>query len=66
MSCPHRAGCVLYPLFTLQASLKTWQIQYCDGEYAECSRYQFARDGRSVPSRMLPNGKVLPSLKPKE
>jgi len=58
--CPHQEGCRLYPLFSLSASLKTWQIRYCQSDYEECERYKLAKRGDPVPLYLLPNGKALP------
>jgi hypothetical protein len=58
--CPFAKGCRLYPMFLLQASLKTWQIRYCELNYVDCARYQIAKRGESVPLQLLPNGKMLP------
>jgi hypothetical protein len=54
-------GCKLYPLFLLRASLKTWQLRYCESNWSACERYQMARRGESVPLELLPNGKRLPT-----
>ena len=64
MSCPHTTGCTVYALFHLQASLKTWQIRYCDGDHGQCERFRLLQKAQAVPSQMLPNGKFLPVLKP--
>jgi hypothetical protein len=58
--CPHQESCKLYPLFLLSASLKTWQLRYCQADYAQCERYKMAKRGEAVPLYLLPNGKVLP------
>lgn len=65
-NCPHLEACKLYPLFKLQASLKTWQIRYCEADYTACQRYQVAKRGEPVPLQLLPNGKLLPSGKKPE
>ncbi len=64
--CPHVETCRLYPLFTLQASLKTWQLRYCQGNYGTCQRYRLAKRGEPVPLQLLPNGKMLPVAKKAE
>jgi hypothetical protein len=51
--------CELYPLFLLSASLKTWQIRYCEGDFASCERYRLVLCHELVPSNLLPNGKLL-------
>ena len=58
--------CSLYPLFLLQASLKTWQIRYCAGEFEKCERYRRVQQHQTVPANMLPNGKRLPAGKKNE
>jgi hypothetical protein len=59
--CPHTEGCKLYPLFLLQASLKTWQLRYCESNWAACERYKAAKRGEAVPLPLLPNGRMLPT-----
>ena len=58
--CPQMERCALYPLFQLRASLKTWQIRYCEGEFQKCERYRLVERHENVPANMLPNGKILP------
>lgn len=52
-------GCELFPLFNLEASLKTWQIRYCTADFSECARYQMAQRGERPPITLLPSGKLL-------
>lgn len=59
--CPHTETCRLYPLFLLQASLKTWQHRYCASNWSACERYKTAERGEAVPLNLLPNGRMLPS-----
>jgi hypothetical protein len=63
--CPYVEQCELYPLFRLRASLRTWQIRYCEAAYNECERYRLAERAEAMPSNLLPNGKLLP-LAPKK
>jgi hypothetical protein len=60
MACPHQHDCELFPLFNLRASLRTWQIRYCEADYSVCQRYQLAIQGERPPKQLLPNGKELP------
>lgn len=65
--CPMKGACKLFPLFSLRASLKTWQIRYCESSgHAECERYKRLRTGRDVAPELLPNGKHLPAVKRKD
>jgi hypothetical protein len=64
--CPFVDNCELYSLFRLRASLKTWQIRYCEASYQECRRYQLAERGEAMPPTLLPNGKRLPMAVKKE
>jgi hypothetical protein len=57
--CPHVRGCEMYELFHLKGALKVWQVNYCEGEYSRCARYQRACDGNRMPRNLLPNGKLL-------
>jgi hypothetical protein len=64
--CPFVENCELYSLFRLRASLKTWQIRYCEAAFQECQRYQLAERGEAMPPTLLPNGKSLPMASKKE
>ena len=60
MTCPNTFGCPLFPLFRLRASLRVWQIQFCDSDnHASCARFQLAAAGNRVPPNLLPNGRTL-------
>lgn len=59
MSCAHVSSCPLYALFTVKASLRVWQIHYCNGRFEDCARLKLAKAGEAVPSDLLPNGKRL-------
>lgn len=63
MACPYIDSCQLYPLFRLRASMKTWQIRYCQADFTSCERYRLSKDGRLVPPELLPNGMSLPAKK---
>lgn len=41
------------------AALRVWQSFYCEGVYARCERFRLHESGREVPSRLLPNGRLL-------
>jgi hypothetical protein len=58
-ACPHIESCVLRRSIGMQAALRVWQSFYCDGAYARCERYKLAASGAEVPSRLLPNGRLL-------
>jgi hypothetical protein len=66
VSCPHKKGCALFPIFTLTTTLKMWQIRYCDGDYDKCERYLRSTRGEAVADNLLPNGKLLAGLPRKE
>lgn len=57
--CSHIPSCELFARFGLTASLKVWQVFYCNGNFASCARYQSAIAGRPPPPNLLPNGKTL-------
>lgn len=61
--CPNVTRCSLYEEFNLAASLRTWQIRYCHGDFSVCERYKRSQGGDSVPARLLPNGQMLPEKK---
>lgn len=64
-ACPHCESCELFPLFSRPGFLRVWQINYCEGNYARCHRYQLALEGKAVPRTMLPNGESLAALNKK-
>jgi len=49
----------MYELFQLKGALRVWQINYCEGDYHRCARYQRAACGQAMPTNLLPNGKLL-------
>ena len=60
--CPHASTCVMFDAFKMQASLRLWQVSYCELDvhgHSRCERYKISAAGGSVPSNMLPNGKLL-------
>lgn len=63
MSCPYVETCELYPLFRLRASMKTWQIRYCESDHSVCERFRRSERGEPVPPELLPNGMTLPKPK---
>jgi hypothetical protein len=36
-----------------------WQSFYCESGYERCERFKLAHSGLDVPSRLLPNGRLL-------
>ena len=42
----------------MKEALKVWQSFYCDGCFTRCERFKLATAGISVPSRLLPNGRL--------
>jgi hypothetical protein len=57
--CIHMTDCEMFALFQLKSALRVWQINYCEGEFERCARYRRACDGATMPSNLLPNGKLL-------
>jgi hypothetical protein len=43
----------------MRAALQVWQSFYCEGQYARCERYKLHLSGQAVPTRLLPNGRLL-------
>jgi len=64
MACPNSEKCPLFPMFSLEATLKTWKLRYCDSDYSRCVRYQRASAGNRPPDNMLPNGELLRVRRP--
>ena len=59
MACPHMVTCPLYGQFRTQGFLRVWQVNYCEGAYQTCKRFQLSSEGQAVPDTMLPNGTDL-------
>lgn len=57
--CTHATSCEMYDLFQLKGALRVWQINYCEGDFQRCARFQRACDGGRIPKNLLPNGKLL-------
>lgn len=60
--CPHARSCPMFELFRMQASLRIWQLTYCELDeerHGRCERFRRATVGESVPSHLLPNGQLL-------
>jgi len=49
----------LFSLFTLNATMKLWRINYCDSHFDRCERFKLSTGGAKVPPDLLPNGKRL-------
>ena len=56
------AACPLFPLFSTQAFLRVWQMNYCESDFTRCARFKAAQRGETVRPTLLPNGKHLPVL----
>ena len=59
MACSHVTSCPLFSLFTMNATLKLWRINYCDSHFDRCERFKLSTGAAKVPPDMLPNGKRL-------
>lgn len=51
----------MFGLFQRSGTLGLWKINYCEGDYTVCARYERGLAGRAVPLTLLPNGRELPS-----
>jgi hypothetical protein len=58
-SCPQMTNCPMYGLFSLAGTLETWKTNYCTADYSRCERYVRNRQGRQVPTNLMPNGALL-------
>lgn len=58
-SCPNLEKCAMFPLFSLEASLRVWQNHYCQKDFASCERYKKMGAGRTVPDNLLPDGQMI-------
>lgn len=57
--CPNIEGCALYPLLTLESSLRIWQTMFCRGRFERCARFEKSKAGQTVPAHLLPDGNHL-------
>ena len=60
--CPNMTGCPLFPHFNHEGTLRVWMINYCEGDYSKCQRYQLSQRGERPDDHLLPNGSRLPTL----
>lgn len=58
-ACPLQPECRLHKSIGMTAALRVWQSFYCEGCFSRCERYKLSTSGRSVPERLLPNGRLL-------
>jgi len=59
MACPQAEKCELQKSIGMRAALKVWQSFYCEGCFGRCERFKLSESGRTVPARLLPNGRLL-------
>jgi len=59
MACSHTNSCELFVQFALNPALELWKQHYCNGDYAECVRFNMSKIGQPVPLTLLPNGKNI-------
>lgn len=57
--CPYAALCGLDRSIAMEAALRVWESFYCDGAFRRCERFLLRQTGREVPSRLLPNGRLV-------
>jgi hypothetical protein len=62
MSCPRQHECGLRKSIGMTAALRVWESFYCDGSFARCERHKLHAAGRSVPERLLPNGRLVDTV----
>jgi hypothetical protein len=51
--------CSLRQAVGMKAALDVWKSFYCDGAFERCERHKLATSGQEVPTRLLPNGRLL-------
>lgn len=66
MNCSHIENCELFAQFALNPALNLWKDRYCKGVFQQCNRFQLAKTGRPVPLTLLPNGKMVHTLRSRE
>ena len=63
-SCPELYQCGLHRNISMKEALRVWQSFYCEGVYDRCERYKLCTAGRSVPEKLLPNGRLVDHADP--
>jgi len=59
MPCPHAENCPLYPQFALDSLLRYWRTSYCEADHTRCARFALSKEGKPVPLRLLPSGRLM-------
>jgi hypothetical protein len=57
-SCPFVPTCALHRSISMREALRVWQSFYCEGAFARCERHKLATAGRTIPDKLLPNGRL--------
>jgi hypothetical protein len=57
--CPYLKSCPLFQFFKLEVSKKLYITNYCQGQFDKCERKKLKDIGKTVPDKLLPNGKHL-------
>jgi hypothetical protein len=58
-ACPELLDCGLHQSVSMKEALRVWQSFYCEGVFRRCERYKLRATGRSVPEKLLPNGRLV-------
>ncbi len=58
--------CPMFSQFASQATLRIFQIHYCQGEFSQCERYKRASAGVMPPADLLPDGSLLRNRTPRK
>lgn len=49
----------MFVQFALNPALDIWKQHYCEGEFANCTRYHISKTGQQIPLTLLPNGTMI-------
>lgn len=58
-TCPNLHRCSLRQSIGMKEALAVWHSFYCESGFERCERYKLACAGSDVPTRLLPNGRLL-------
>ena len=57
--CPHMENCAMLQRLQAEPVKNIFTSVYCEGDFENCHRKKRLDQGKSVPNRLLPNGRLL-------
>ncbi len=58
-SCPNIQRCPVFPLIEGRALLQVLKIQYCEGRFTRCKRFESMENGVVPAPTLLPDGSQI-------